>query len=293
MVKKTLASFCLLSLLVASCSKDNDNPQPAQEQETAGQATVTATTETADQAAVTTTEVGPADLLIENMKPHKGSFDLEQRHFQRNLFDDSKLAPGGYGTGVLGRPLYMPVNPNGDKRGDFESPDELDCTMPDEIVGQQQYIHGRQMLITDQHGPGNFDAPLPAGYPKTVAGAAVAAANAVSGAMPFSDELSIDYQRKYVDAPGINRMVNLGARTAFPAPLPQSVAAGVKATSCGGEVVVVKTALILPSGGFVVFRTPMVWKNGEWVVVMSKTDEDQLFQPDISSLAGYTKVVLK
>lgn len=289
MVKQTLASVCVLALLVTGCSKDNDNPQPAPAQETAAQTSPT------PAAAESTTTDDVTDKIVENFEMALGEeTDLDQRHFQRNFFDDSKLAPGGYGTGVVGRPLYMPVNPNGDKRGDFESPEELDCTMPDEIVGQQQYIHGRQMLITDHYGPGNFETPLPTGYPKTAAGAAVAAANLYSGAWPFDDELSIDYLRKFADSKESDAVVQQGVLSAFPAPLPQTSAGGLKIMSCGGGIVVVEVAIpYLPPNGFGVLRMPMVWRDGNWVAVLSETDEDQLYQDGISSLAGFTKVNLK
>ena len=256
MVKQTLASVCVLALLVTGCSKDNDNPQPAPAQETAAQTSPT------PAAAESTTTADPMKELFDNYKPATGPFDLEQRHFQRNFFDDSKLAPGGYGTGVIGRPLYMPVNPNGDKRGDFESPEELDCTMPDEIVGQQQYIHGRQMLITDHYGPGNFETPLPTRYPKTAAGAAVAASNIFSGAWAFSDEISIAYLKQFADSSETAQKISKGVQTAFPSPIPMTTVDGVRVLSCGGGIVVVSLAFPFPqNASWIVVRLPMVWRD--------------------------------
>ncbi|MEZ2190208.1 hypothetical protein [Corynebacterium sp. CCM 9204] len=223
--------------------------------------------------------------------PGPDEFDPEQRHFPREFFDDSQYQVGKYAADPGGRPVYMPHAVNGEPFGEFQPREEMDCSLPGVVNAQQQYVHGRFMLVSEHDGPTNFDHLVPTGYAHSAVGAAVAASNAATMAIGFYDQLALDYWRDYIDTSETEARLKLGVKTAGPDVPAFPGMSGFKIEACSSNIVVAHLAYKnVGSESWIVFRLPMRWANGMWEMIGNDLDAKRTEQPTIYSLDGWVKV---
>lgn len=255
-------------------------------------------TSPADNAAPTDTSAPPSrtDEFAPPTATGAAGWDENQRHFKRRYFDDSHFEVGEYSADNLGRPAFMPHHIHGDNFGKLEQVDAIDCSSKDTLIGQQQYVHGRYMLVSEHDGPSDFSTMIPVGYAKTAAGAATAASNIMTMGMLYQDYMGVEYLRKYAKSQSAQELVDRGPATAIPPRGGLPVMDAYKIESCGGDVATVLVALkdpSVPEASWSVMRIPMRFKNGAWTLVMSQQDEQRMEQPPVGSLDGFTRVVLQ
>lgn len=223
--------------------------------------------------------------------PGPDEFDPEQRHFPREFFDDSQYQVGEYVVDWNGNPVYTPHAVNGEPFGEFEPREEMDCSLPGVVNAQQQYVHGRFMLVSEHDGPTNFDHLVPTGYAHSAVGAAVAASNTATMATTYYDQLAFEYWRDHIHTPDAAERVELGAKTAGPHHAPLPGMNGFKIETCSSNIVVAHLAYKnVGSESWIVFRLPMRWANGMWEVIGDDLDGERTEQPTIYSLDGWVKV---
>ncbi|APT84229.1 hypothetical protein [Corynebacterium aquilae] len=259
--------------------------------------TTAAPATTRPDTAIKTSYVKPGKgekILRELTLDYPNGFDPHQRHFDRQFFDDSQYEIGKYGTDINGDPILMPVGENGEAFGEFKPTDKLDCTVPDEIDVQQQYVHGRVLGVSDQ-GPTNFEGFVPTGYAKTAVGAVIAASNAGTMAAPYYDPIALEYYKGYIRSKEADKRVELGVRTPVPHGGILPTYAGFKIENCGGDIVTVVGAMkaINPNTReyyYGLIRTPMRWEDGMWLVVVNDQDAKLADQGTVDNLSGFTLV---
>lgn len=223
-----------------------------------------------------------------------------------NVIDAAHITPGEYSVDFFGRPVWTPVNHDGDlpKHSDLvEDPDAGVCVSDTPALDgktQIQYVNGRYLVVNDKYGPSELNRGVPEGYSRHQFGAVLAAMNqAVYGIYAQGDEIGYELDEKLWST----SQTVANERAFFKQDeLPPSdddrakmipAAAGFRLVSCSDNVMTVE--IVLGSKEFpetmVVGRFPMVWRGDNWKADFSGVADAQMRQPNARSLDGFSKVV--
>lgn len=249
---------------------------------------------------------GPGGELISGAK-----LDSHQRTWPDTFIDDSAHAtPGQVSVDLLSRPVFTPVNHDGDLPS--ISRDSLDrAAWPDRCrdvetglagVTRQQYVNARYLVVNDQAGPSTMNRDVPAGYAPTPAGAVVAALNLVGyGVYAVGDEVGEEIDRQLwttsKEAQEERQWQKLDEHGPSDHSRSQMFGAmsGYRVRQCSPDVVVVDVVAPVMEGNpepSPVARVSMYWRDGDWRPDFTGAAGDQFSnQPSVRSLDGFTEVV--
>lgn len=224
-----------------------------------------------------------------------------QRHWPRSWFDLDDSAwgePGQYATDRLGRPLWIPVNHDGDYPPVEKKQDRPGQCDSIELAGttQQQYANGRFFAVNEFAGP--FEAnkfSIPTNYSHSPEGAIMAAINAISFGATNKDEVGILAAGQLWDSEEKDRIAALADTDEadnFSDITSNEAAPSYSVLTCTKDVVTVELTAPrvykgAPTG---IWQLPMIWRNGTWVAVIGPADEDRLYRGDVTDTTGFTEV---
>lgn len=293
-MKRTLAAVLAttLALSVAACSStsNNDVSSPS----------------SSEQSLPTTGNSAPPSGSERNQPGAKiGNTQRSWPHLLKGDVDSQHAIPGRYSADILGRPVWTPINHDGDfsASDDVEhstSPQACSSRTPD-LPGktQIQYVNARYLVVNDKYGPTRMVEGVPEGYSRNQFGAVLATMNQIIYGTPAQgDEIGYKIDEKlwstsqYVAKQReFKKLGEHGPNDDSRAEMYPAVS-GFRVVSCSDDVVTVDVAIwfsdTLP---VTVGRVPMFWRDGDWHADFSGVADKQMTQPDEKNLNGFSKVV--
>ena len=225
----------------------------------------------------------------------------KQRHWPRSWIDidDSGWGtPGQYATDYLGRPLWIPVNHDGDYPSVEKKKDRPGQCDDIKLEGttQQQYANGRFLAVNEFAGP--FEAnkfSIPTNYAHSPEGAIMAAINAISFGNGNNDDVGVVAADQLWDSEEMDRIVAQAAADGsdnFADIATNEASPSYSVLSCTHDVVTVElTAPRVNKGAPTgIWQLPMIWRNGTWVAVIGPAAKDRLYRGNVTDTNGFTEV---
>ena len=210
----------------------------------------------------------------------------KQRHWPRSWIDidDSGWGtPGQYATDYLGRPLWIPVNHDGDYPSVEKKKDRPGQCDDIKLEGatQQQYANGRFSIPTN--------------YAHSPEGAIMAAINAISFGNGNNDDVGVVAADQLWDSEEMDRIVAQAAADGsdnFADIATNEASPSYSVLSCTHDVVTVElTAPRVNKGAPTgIWQLPMIWRNGTWVAVIGPAAKDRLYRGNVTDTNGFTEV---
>lgn len=206
--------------------------------------------------------------------------------------DAAHAIPGEYSADLLSRPVFTPVNHDGDLTATGDLTDGMDqCSVPEDIQlegqTQIQYVNARYLVVNEQAGPTEMHREIPAGYAHSPQGAVLAAMNQAGyGLYAQGDEIGYEADRQLwhdsktaqeereffkMDETGPSQWARATMVLA-----PESF----QIEACTDEMVIVSLAYTDGQGTYQGMRLPMEWNGKDWESDLAGSADDLLNQPN-------------
>lgn len=227
--------------------------------------------------------------------------DIANRSWPRPHFDDSTFRPGTWSVDAMGQPVLTPDSPTGQILGSpreagMEECNSFSWAQPARLTAQ--YIHGRFILFSESDGPGRVNQEdLPVDYSQSAAGAFLGAYNFLALTDPARDEIALAAWNQLFEgtvSPAVERGEVDETGTFKPA-VPLPVAFQIE--TCSESTAVVKIAFessvgasgdALTYDAYAALRLPVVYRDGQWVVILDDAARARSAEHGIESLSGWT-----
>lgn len=265
--KKLLATgIALMGLTLAACGSGADTDTQAP---------------TSEANAPSSSAPHPRPTVPEGMESPGAMVGNDQRTWPdpAGRIDDSAHAePGTTSVDMLGRPVWTPVNHEGDlpaaedlTEGGFEQ-----CANPATIglqgTNQIQYVNARYLVVNDQNGPTAMNSAIPTGYAHSPQGAIMAAINQSGyGIYGNGDGVGFEaFEQLWQSSESAKDDWQVaGYADSEPSEIERALTVlapeGVRVQNCTDDAVVVEilSASASAEDQFVV-RIPMIWDGKNW-----------------------------
>lgn len=227
--------------------------------------------------------------------------DISNRSWPRPHFDDSTFRPGTWSVDATGQPVLTPDSSTGQILGSPRDARMEECgsfswAQPSRLTAQ--YIHGRFLLFSESDGPGRVNREdIPVDYSQSAAGAFLGAYNFLALTDPARDELALaawDQLFEGTVSPAVARG-DIDETGTFKPAVPLPVAFQIE--TCSESTAVVKIAFessvgasgdALTYDAYAAVRLPVVYRDGQWVVILDDAARARSAEHGIESLSGWT-----
>lgn len=206
------------------------------------------------------------------------------QRYEDSPFNDSTHAnPGTYSVDwAWQRPVWTPINHDGDFPDQVQSGGWEQCENPEEIrlegKTQQQYVNARYLVVNEFVGPTRLERGVPRGYAHSPQGAVVSAMNLMGyGMYDQGDEIGEEVDKALWSTSEIVKdlkkdrgepeiSILAGSRAAM---IPGANAFRIK--TCSENVMVIDVIHIANANReensestYITSTVPLIWKAGEW-----------------------------